>query len=166
MRQTLSVVEFVCNVFGVLLALLVLLSVLIGVVDRYFLNAPNEWSDAVASDGFAWLTIIGASAAVWSDSNLGVSYFRELPTSHIVRSILQAFAELMTAVFGFLFFRSGVALMQATSGSDVAGLGVPYPVVYSVTVGAGILMILFAIGRLLRRVSGPFQRDSAAPVDA
>lgn len=136
------------DVIGVVFIAVILMSVVAEVVSRYLFSSPLPWTDPAASHALAWLVFLGVSAAVWTNSNLGVSYFRMRVPWPAVQLALEVFASMATIVFGMLLAWSGYLIIGANRNASVGGLNLSYTVIYSVTVASGLLMILFAIGRI------------------
>ena len=132
---------------GVFLLVTILVSALVEVLTRGFFNMSFAWSGPAASASFAWMAFIGAASAVWTNSNLEVTYFRELIPNVVVRRIVELFALLCTLLFGAIFAWAGILLISANQNAIVTGLGLSYPIVYSITVVSGGFMGVFAIGR-------------------
>src|SRR3546814_8840960 len=73
---------------------------------RYGFNNATTWSDPVASDSLAWLTLLGAAGAVGRDENLSVRFLwtRLGPSS---RRVVETFCQVVILLFAVYFIYSG-----------------------------------------------------------
>src|SRR3546814_11673626 len=85
---------------------------------RYGFNNATTWSDPVASDSLAWLTLLGAAGAVGRDENLSVRFLwtRLGPSS---RRVVETFCQVVILLFAVYFIYSGILLMGDTSDTHV-----------------------------------------------
>jgi TRAP-type C4-dicarboxylate transport system permease small subunit len=129
----------------------ILISVCTQIIMRYAFNNATTWSDPVAASALAWLTFIATASAVRSDSNMYVRFTwgRLGPTG---RRIAETASQLLTAGFAIALSISAWQLMQVTDTSEVEGLpiAVSWAQLYSITLLAGFLIVVFAIERILK----------------
>ena len=116
------------------------------IVLRYVFNAATSWSDPVASDSLAWLTFLGAAAAVRSDGNLYVRFAWKW-LSPPARKGLETFSHLVVLLSSMALLYSARVLIDASRGTIVEGI--PWHVsmaeVYSVTAVSAALMVVFTV---------------------
>lgn len=148
-RNIVKAVLLVMDNFGALLTFLIMVVTFIEVLMRYVLSVPDLWSDALATHAYAWLTLVGATAAVLNDRNLGVRYFRDRIHPDWLRKVVELLCTLVIAGFGYLLTKSAILLIQAQASGQIGGINLTYGVVYSVIVAAGVLMVIFSLVQIV-----------------
>lgn len=146
LRNFLAATERALLTSAVLLLGINLIAVSTQIIMRYIVNNPTSWSDPVASDSLAWMTFLGATAAIRSDQNLRIRFIRDkFPMP--IRRVVDIVCHLVTLGFSLALLNSGVHLMVATKGTQVAGIPLPlsFADLYSVTVVSAAIMALFTL---------------------
>jgi TRAP-type C4-dicarboxylate transport system permease small subunit len=143
--------ERLLNILGAVLVGVILISVCSQIIMRYAFNNATTWSDPVAASALAWLTFLAAASAVRSDTNMYVRFTwgRLGPTG---RRIAETASQVLTAGFAIALSISAWQLMQVTDTTEVEGLPmkVSWAQLYSITLVAGFLIVVFAIERILK----------------
>ena len=123
------------------LVLAVFAVVLLQVTMRYLFERPNPWSEELSRFCFIWLSMIGASLALESQSHfvfdLAVTTLPRRPRIWAHRCSTGIVAA---AAFGFITL--GFGLVHLAHGQRSAALGLPLAWVYASVPVAGILMLL------------------------
>jgi len=132
-----------------------IVAVLSQVIMRYVFNNPTPWSDPLASDSLAWLTFLGAAAAVRRDDNIAVTFTWNWLTPG-GRRVIACVCQILIMVASAILLYSGIQLTVASIGTTVEGLPleISWAHVYSVTVVSAVLMILFSLHRALLFFAG------------
>jgi TRAP-type C4-dicarboxylate transport system permease small subunit len=142
--------ERLLNILGAVLIAVILISVCSQIIMRYAFNNATTWSDPVAASALAWLTFLAAASAVRSDTNMYVR-FTWGRFSSTGRRIAETASQILSAGFAIALSISAWQLMQVTDSTEVEGLPmkVSWAQLYSITLVAGFLIVVFAIERIL-----------------
>ena len=150
MRAFFGAIERVLDVGSALLVGVCLAAVSIQVVMRYIFGEATTWSDTVAACALAWMTFLGATAAVRRDENLVVRFvWRTLGDSG--RKVIATVCHIVVLLFSLLLAYSGAELMSITSNAQVEGLvvEVTWSQFYSISVISAVLMVLFSLEHII-----------------
>lgn len=144
---------------------LVLMTIIVGwqVFTRYVLNWSNAWTEPVAILLMSWFIFLGAAVGVRENYHLGFDvllYVLPRQSKRILRSISDAVA--IAFAMGMIVF--GSQLVALGWAARMPTLGIPEGTKYLPIVGGGILVILFALERLVLRWSG-IDVDSDVDID-
>ena len=134
---------------------LVVLTVIFGwlVFGRYVLNATPTWVEQVALLLVMVIAFLGAAVGVHENTHLSVSLLRQ-GSPRWLRNVLVVVTDLLMAGFGVLMLRYGSELTLFKWGSNIPLLRLPEGLrSLPLTVGGG-LIVLFALGHLLRVATG------------
>lgn len=156
MSRALAWLERLLNILGAVLVATILLAVCVQIVMRYVFDNATMWSDPVAASALAWLTFIATASAVRSDSNMSVRFTWNWLGDRGKR-VVETVTLIMTAGFAVALAISAWQLMQVTDTAIVEGLpfNMTWAQMYSITLFAGALIVLFAIERVLKLWVGP-----------
>ncbi len=134
---------------------MVVLTVIFGwlVYGRYIENSTPTWVEQAALLLVMLIAFLGAAVGVHQDTHLSVTVFRTaVPTW--LRRVLVLATDIIMAGFGFLMVWFGTRLTIFKWGSDIPLIHVPEGLrSLPLTVGGG-LILLFAVGHLMRNLRG------------
>lgn len=129
---------------------LLVMTAIIGlqVFARYVLNSSTAWAEQAALLLMIWYVFIAAAAGVREDFHIRIAVFADhLPGA--LRRPVRVFAHLVVVAFGVAMVVFGSALVQATWQHVIPTLGLPRGVAYIPIALSGVLIIAFAIERLI-----------------
>lgn len=155
MSAFLAFIEKILIVLGGALTIVILAAVSTQILMRYVFDDATTWSDPVAASALAWLTFLVATAAVRTDENMSVRFAWKWlgPRARRAAAVL---IQVLIIVFAIILSKSAWELMQVTWATRVEGLpfDMSWAQMYSITVFAGFLMVVFAIERIVRVCRG------------
>lgn len=134
---------------------LVLMTLIVGwqVFTRYVLNWSNAWTEPAAILLMSWFIFLGAAVGIRENYHLGFDVLLYvLPKSS--KRVLRSISDVVVIAFagGMIFY--GLQLVALGWPARMPSLGIPEGVKYIPLVGGGVLIILFALERLVLRWSG------------
>ncbi|MCR5346689.1 MAG: TRAP transporter small permease [Fretibacterium sp.] len=141
-----GVVKYVCVL--ILTALVaVVFSIFFG---RYVLSSSPIWGEPFSLLCLVWISLLGSALAVRHDEHLRVTMFDEkLGKKGIFLTEILSIACI--AVFSAFLIYYGGALTRKGAMNNMAGINVPYSVMYISMPVTGVLNLFGIIGRLLER---------------
>lgn len=155
---TLDFIALACRILtGVAL---VVLTAIFGwlVFGRYVLNATPTWVEQVALLLVMLIAFLGAAVGIHENTHLSVTVLRTNVPKR-VRGILVVVTDLTICVFGAYMCWYGTKLTQFKWGSSIPLINVPEGLrSLPLSIGGG-LIVLFALGHLLRIAAGVDQRS-------
>ena len=123
------------------LVLAVFAVVLLQVTMRYLFEQPNPWSEELSRFCFIWLSMIGASLALESQSHFAFDLaVTKLPRRPRIWAHRCGTGIATAAAFGLIIL--GFGLVHLAHGQRSAALDLPFAWVYASVPVAGILMLL------------------------
>lgn len=123
---------------------------------RFVLHSGQYWSQEASLIAMSWIGLLGAAAAVWSDSHIRLTLIAErLPP--LGRRIFRGFADLAVAVFSVVLFFTGITLVQGTMGGTWSSIPIAIGYTNLIVPVTAAIMALFSTARFFRRVFGPDQ---------
>lgn len=144
---------------------LVLMTIIVGwqVFTRYVLNWSNAWTEPVAILLMSWFIFLGAAVGIRENYHLGFDvllYVLPKQSKRILRSI----SDVVVIAFAVGMIIFGSQLVALGWAARMPTLGIPEGMKYLPIVGGGMLIILFALERLVLRWSG-VDVDSDVDID-
>ncbi|WGF88026.1 TRAP transporter small permease [Marinivivus vitaminiproducens] len=129
---------------------LVLLTAIVGwqVFARYVLNDTPSWAEPLALQLMSWLILLGAAVGVRERFHLGLDLLRHILPTAMLR-VMDMISMVAVSVFGGCMTWFGIALARGTWNSTIPVLGLPGGVVYFPLTLGGVLVVLFALERLI-----------------
>lgn len=135
-------------VLAVLMAVMVV-AIFLQVVMRYVFNQPLAWSEELARFAMIWVTFAGAFVAFKRKRHISVDSLVSLLKPG-ARRVLRFVVDLMVLLFAVVMLWYGYEAMTVTFGQEAPGLGIPMWTVYvSVPLG-GLLVLIYALVRVLQ----------------
>lgn len=128
----------------VILSILVLLIVW-QVITRYLLGAPSVWSEELASYGFAWATMLGATYVFGKREHMNVD-FMTIKFSLKVQKILAIVSESLILIFALtILIYGGIQNTFLTIQQLSPSLPVTMGYLYSVVPISGVFISIYSI---------------------
>ncbi len=135
-----------------LLALLVVLTAQ-QVFMRYVFDSPAKWSEELTIAMLIWFGYLGITVGYRDGKHLSITVFSDrLPPGG--QKVLSIFVDLVMLTFCMLMAWQGVKLIRLDVINIMPATGISMSWVSAVLVVSAALMILEALIKLLRRVSG------------
>ncbi|MGA0542172.1 TRAP transporter small permease [Neotabrizicola sp. VNH66] len=131
---------------------------------RYVMNDSLLWVEPVAILLMSWFIFLGAAVGVHESFHMGfevLMYFLP-PRFGLWLQILSDAAVLLFSVCMVIY---GWQLMARTWGSSVPIIGLPGGFTYMPLFAGGVLMSLFALEHLVKRIAGGAGRDGQPDAD-
>ena len=123
------------------------LDVVWGIITRFILGNPSQWTEELARMLLIWVSLMGASLAFERKGHLGVDYFVGLMNAK-ARKMAEIIAYLLVAAFsGAVIFYGGLLLVITTldRGQESPALGMEWGHVYLALPISGFFIVLFAL---------------------
>ncbi len=124
---------------------LLVVDVLWGVVARYALRTPSQWTDEVATSLMIWVSLLGAALAYRDRSHLGVDYLA-MKLDPEARRLLRYAVHLLVLAFAvWVMIRGGVEVIidRIDRGQVLPSLGISKAWVYVPVPASGAFICLF-----------------------
>jgi len=141
--------------FSQFTVLVMVLTVIIAVIMRYFLKSPLVWGDELAKYSLVYMTFIGASVALRDKGIAAMELLVEkLPlNSRKISAIIVYIMEVV--LLAFLFYNSIMLLNENSVQNQISpALQIPMSLIYlSLPIGMG-LMVIQAILLLMEEIIG------------
>ena len=129
------------------LLLAVFAVVLLQVIMRYLFERPNPWSEELSRFCFIWLSMIGASLALESQSHFTFDLaVTKLP--YLLRIWVYRFSSSIVVAGTIGLIGLGFGLVHLVDGQRSAALDLPLSWVYLSVPVAGIFMLLHLVAGL------------------
>ncbi len=126
------------------------------VFGRYVLNVTPTWVEQLALLLICYITFLGASAGVYEDTHLGVSFFRDSLGVRL-RKFVRIICDLALAGFGLVMLLSCIELVEFGWSTKLPMLNIPEGIRTLPAAICGGLMLLFSGARA---VDGTFKLAS------
>jgi TRAP-type C4-dicarboxylate transport system permease small subunit len=146
---------------GFLIAAMTIL-VFLQVIFRYFLDAPLDWSEEMASFAFVWMALLGASVGLKNDDHPRLDiFFQVFPDwAKKLCSLIINLAILFMLVVLFIF---GLKLAIAMQMQRTAALGYSISYVYAVLPLSAIIMFIHVLVKSVLLISNPKAEEIESP---
>ena len=132
---------------------------------RYILNDSPSWTEPGAVMLMSWFIFLGAAVGVRENYHLGFDVLLYvLPKSG--KRVLRMISDVVILAFGAGMIWYGSQLVALTWNTTLPSLGISGAHDYFPVVGGGILIALFALERIVKRLSGMPIDDLADEVPA
>ncbi|MCR4817772.1 MAG: TRAP transporter small permease [Fretibacterium sp.] len=141
-----SLVKYVC--VAILAALVaVVFSIFFG---RYVLSRSPIWGEPFSLLCLVWISLLGSALAVRNDEHLRVTMFDEKLGKRGLLST-DILSTVCIVVFSLFLIYYGSALTRKGSINNMAGINVPYSVMYISMPVTGVLNLFGVVGRWMER---------------
>ncbi len=122
------------------------------VFGRFVLNSSPSWSEQAALVLMIWYVFIAAAAGVWERFHIRIEILEhQLKPENVWR--LRIFVNALIALFGVLLLVFGAQLVWLVRDFVIPSLGISRAVAYLPIPFAGLITIIFAIGRIRLRMA-------------
>lgn len=150
LRAVQKPLNFLLDVAGV--ALLVLLVVVITqeVVNRYVFNQPGKWSEELSIAMLIWFGYLGITVGYRDDKHLCITILADR-LSGVWRKLLDTFSDLVMLLFCLLMAWQGVKVTRLDAINIMPATGISMSYVSCVLTVSGIAMIFEAVIKILAR---------------
>ncbi|MCE1238150.1 MAG: TRAP transporter small permease [Hyphomicrobiales bacterium] len=130
---------------------LVLMTIIVGmqVFSRYVLNFSLTWVEPLAIQLMGWFIFLGAAVGVRENFHLGLDLLRHFASPRL-NAAMDAVSMTFIAIFGGFVTWYAIQLSIRTWDTTIPGLGVSGAWDFAPLIGAGVLLTIFAVERLLR----------------
>ncbi|QEL25394.1 TRAP transporter large permease subunit [Bosea sp. F3-2] len=159
-RFAARILLFIEYLGGVILAVDVAV-VFISVIFRYFLHAPFDWAEEVASGLMTTMVFLGAASALARSQHIGIDVL-VLMLSPRGQAVAAAAAAWITLFVSGTLLWSSVELFRDTA-SQLTPTGLPQWIFLLPVLLGGIIMAAFALGNVLKIAAGP-RRAALTPL--
>lgn len=140
---------YIAGSFLVIMTVIVLWQVF----TRYVLNWSNAWTELTSILLMSWFIFLGAAVGVRENNHLGFDVLLYmLPPS--AKKWLRMISDLVIFAFGIGMVWYGIGLVRLTANTTMPALGISGGWDYAPLVVGGVLVILFALERIVLRVRG------------
>lgn len=123
------------------------------VFGRFVLNDTPTWTESVSVIVMSWMIFLGAAVGVREGFHLSFDILLHVLPDR-ARSGLHTVSDLVVMAFGVGMAGYGGQLAATTWGTPLPNVGWPTGVTYLAVVVGGVLIVLFAVERVLRRAFG------------
>ncbi|MEO9191575.1 MAG: TRAP transporter small permease, partial [Acetobacteraceae bacterium] len=117
-------IDSTCELVAGILVLIEIVILFAGVISRYLLNSPLDWSGELGEVLFLWLLSLGAVIALRRSEHMRMTVIvtRLRPGT---RSVLGRLSALVTSVFTGVLVVSGISYMGQQQAITMPTLGIP-----------------------------------------
>lgn len=141
-RKLSDVVFKIEQVLSILLLSVMLVSLVSGVVFRYVLNSPLNWSDEVAIFSLVWTTFIGGSMGIKRQQSAAVTIFMDMLKGRLRRFFVTIGLGIVV-IFSVYFVWISFSWISSPSISIQKSGSLQIPMIYPyLSVPIGMLFIL------------------------
>lgn len=147
---------------------LVIMTVLIAaqVFWRYVLNDSIIWTEPASVMIMGWFIFLGAAVGIREGYHLSFDVMLYFLPDH-VKLWLYSVSDLAVACFGGGMVYYGWLLADKAAGNKLPSLGISGAFDFLPIVGGGVLIVLFSLERITRRLAGlPTARFGDDPIEA
>jgi len=147
-----SILESLCNVLRVLLALLVgalVIPVIMQVIARYTGIIPVYlWTEELATFIFVWVVMIGSVIAVWDGIHFDVQVIPD-STNPLILFFQKAIVFTLVGMFGAMFFWYGIYYTEFGNNQRSVMMQANLAAIHITVPLAGFLWCVFSLYRLV-----------------
>ncbi len=143
-----KLVDRILDTFAVILFIVIFIVVLLQVFMRYFLGSPLVWSEELARYLFIWVSFLGWVFATRSGTHIRIGAFTDaLPAQ--LRKVIGAFNFVLIVVFALVLTYYGQIMVRKNLDVPTITLFFSYAAVYAAVPFSTLLIIFYAVVRLL-----------------
>jgi TRAP-type C4-dicarboxylate transport system permease small subunit len=134
---------------------LVLMTALIAaqVFWRYVLNDSISWTEPASVMIMGWFIFLGAAVGIREGYHLSFDVVLYVVPRR-VKKVFHTISDIVVACFGCGMIWFGWELAAKTAGNKLPSLGISGAFDFAPVVGGGVLVVLFSIERIFRRLAG------------
>ena len=134
---------------------LVIMTIIVGaqVFFRYVMNDSPSWTEPAAVLLMSWFIYLGAAVGVRENNHMGFDVILYvLPPAG--KRWLRTISDLAILVFGIGMVFYGIRLFNLTYATVLPSLGISGAIQFIPLIAGGVLVVLFALERLVLRFQG------------
>ncbi|MDS9467448.1 TRAP transporter small permease [Paracoccus sp. MBLB3053] len=120
---------------------------------RYVLNNSLHWAEPSAVLIMGWFIFLGAAVGIREGTHLSFDVLLMVMPAWL-QGIMHTISDIAIGGFGIGMTLYGWSLAAKASSNVIPGLGVSRAFDFAPIIGGGILLVLFALERVLRRLVG------------
>ena len=120
------------------------------VVSRYVFDAPLVWTEELSANLLIWMTFLGATAIVRSDTHVRVEFVEEFFGSRVAAWLFGVF-DVAIILFLIGLAIGGWQLMSQLEFEKTPALRIPIAWVVAIVPLCSVVMIGYAIANVVRR---------------
>jgi TRAP-type C4-dicarboxylate transport system permease small subunit len=123
------------------------------VFGRFVLNDTPTWTETTSVLLMGWFILLGAAVGIREGNHLSFDvllYF----CGPKVKNVLHSIADLVVIAFGIGMIAYGWSLAANAWATTIPNIGITGAATFFALIWGGVLMVLFATERLLRRFAG------------
>lgn len=140
-----SNLDKIMRVLNVAVLVILVLLVVWQVITRYLLGEPSVWSEELASYGFAWATMLGATYVFGKREHMNVDVAVER-FSPKVQKTLALLSEVLILIFAVtILIYGGIQNTLLTIQQLSSSLPVTMGYLYSIIPISGVFIVLYSI---------------------
>ena len=124
------------------------------VFGRFVLNSSPSWTEQAAMILMIWYVFFAAAAGVWERFHIRIEILEQRLSASLTRKLRIAIHALV-AMFGLVLLVYGAQLAWLVRDFVVPSLGISRGIAYLPIPFAGLLTIIFSIGRIRVRLKEP-----------
>lgn len=124
------------------------------VFGRFVLNSSPSWTEQAAMILMIWYVFFAAAAGVWERFHIRIEILEQRLSASLTRKLRIAIHALV-AMFGLVLLVYGAQLAWLVRDFVVPSLGISRGIAYLPMPFAGLLTIIFSIGRIRVRLKEP-----------
>lgn len=147
-----QVLNRISEILMTVLVTVMILAVCWQVFARYVLNDPSGFTEELLRYALIWLTMVGGAYAYGKDKHMSVTIaVRKLSPSKKMK--LRLIIDVTVIVLASLVMIYGGMMVTLNAvGQISAALGMPMPFLYLSLVVSGVMMIIYAIDKMVENV--------------
>lgn len=121
------------------------------VFTRYFFSYTPRWSSEVSLLLLVWVGFIGIAVGFRDKLHIGVGALVAIMPKK-VQTLCDIIAKILVILVAIVFIFYGLRFTALMGGSTMPGTGLPQSVLYGAIPATGILMLIYGIELLFKRV--------------
>lgn len=123
------------------------------VYGRYVLNDTPTWTGNGSVIIMGWFIILGAAVGIREGNHLSFDVLLHVLGPR-AKGVLHTMSDLVVAAFSAGMIVYGAQLAQTVWNTTIPNLGISGAFNYGALIWGGVLMLLFSLERILRRLAG------------
>lgn len=121
------------------------------VISRYVFDAPMVWTEELSANLLIWMTFLGATAIMRSDTHVRVEFVEELFGPRVAACVFAIF-DIVIIVFLITLVYGGWELMSQLEFERTPALRIPIAWIVAIVPASSVVMIGYAIANVVRRM--------------
>ena len=157
LNKIIKVGDRICASLAVVLLAVLVISVSMGIVARYFFNSPFAWTEELVTLLFIWISFLAAAVAAARHKLVIVDFFiAKIPPSG--RVLIGIMSDFLSMVFLAMIIIGSVILIPQMIHPSVA-LNIPKSIYYMAVFVSSLLIFLVQLESLLQRLGNLFRKN-------